>query len=845
MSQGNTKTTITYDDTSVRQFMIASIIWGIVGMLVGVIIATQLSWWQMNGKFLESISFGLFKGEGLQYITFGRLRPLHTNAVIFAFVGNMMFAGVYYSTQRLCKARMGSDLLSRIHFWGWQLIIVAAAITLPAGLTRGKEYAELIWPINIAVALIWVVFAINFFITLAKRNEPSLYVALWFYIATIVTIAMLYIVNHLSIPTSWIHSYPIFGGLQDGLVQWWYGHNAVAFFLTTPILGIMYYFLPKAANRPVYSYRLSIIHFWSLVFIYIWAGPHHLLNTDLPRWLQNLGMLFSLMLWAPSWGGMLNGLLTLRGAWNQLRTDPVIKFFAAGITFYGMSTFEGPLLSIRAVNAISHYTDWTIGHVHSGALGWNGFMAAAMFYWLAPRLWKTKLWSTSLANMHFWVGLVGILLYVAALWTAGVSQALMLNQLDETGSTLKYEFVETLKSIHIEYLLRSIGGTLYLVGFILCGINIWMTARSGVATNDTAEVAILHREKKDFMKWKESLFNDPLAYIFLGIILVCLWFFLPKGANIAALVAAILLSIKAVMSFRANGEQWANWHERLIENYLPFTLLVFVSVAIGGALQIIPSLVINRDKNIEGRLQELYTPLELAGRDIYIAEGCYNCHSQMIRTLKPDVMRYGRTGVADDYSHLGESIYDHPYQWGSKRTGPDLAREGGPLAQGAKHMRIGKRDNVWHYNHFLNPRQTSNGSNMPNYPWLYESKTDFKSLPKKIAVQQKIGVPWPAMTKDEIEQSAREQAMEIATNLVQGGVLLDSNDKLQGDELRNYLSEQKVVALIAYMQKLGAYKEVKREGGVKTSPLDPDSYRPGSMPVEKPAETPAAPTPAN
>ena len=393
-----TTTTITYDDRTVRQFMIASIVWGIVGMLVGVICATQLSWWQMNGKFLEAFTGGLFKGEGLQYITFGRLRPLHTNAVIFAFVGNMAFAGIYYSTQRLCKCRTASDLLSKIHMWGWQLIIVAAAITLPAGLTRGKEYAELIWPINIAVALIWVVFAINFFWTLAKRNEPSLYVALWFYIATIVTVAMLYIVNHLSIPTSLIHSYPIFGGLQDGLVQWWYGHNAVAFFLTTPILGIMYYFLPKAANRPVYSYRLSIIHFWSLVFIYIWAGPHHLLNTSLPRWLQMLGMLFSLMLWAPSWGGMLNGLLTLRGAWAKLRTDPVIKFFAAGITFYGMATFEGPLLSIRAVNALSHYTDWGIGHVHSGALGWNGFMAAGMFYWLAPRLWKTKLWSTSLAN---------------------------------------------------------------------------------------------------------------------------------------------------------------------------------------------------------------------------------------------------------------------------------------------------------------------------------------------------------------------------------------------------------------------------------------------------------------
>ena len=834
MNQTKTNTTITYDDTSVRQFMIASIIWGIVGMLVGVIIATQLSWWQMNGKFLESISFGLFQGEGLSYLTFGRLRPLHTNAVIFAFVGNMMFAGVYYSTQRLCKARMASDKLSRLHFWGWQTIIVAAAITLPAGLTRGKEYAELIWPINIAVALIWVVFAINFFLTIAKRNEPSLYVALWFYIATIITIAMLYIVNHLSIPTSWIHSYPIFGGLQDGLVQWWYGHNAVAFFLTTPILGIMYYFLPKAANRPVYSYRLSIIHFWSLVFIYIWAGPHHLLNTDLPRWLQMLGMLFSLMLWAPSWGGMLNGLLTLRGAWAKLRTDPVIKFFVAGITFYGMATFEGPLLSIRAVNAISHYTDWTIGHVHSGALGWNGFMAAGLFYWLAPRLWKTNLWSTALANMHFWIGLVGILIYVAAMWTAGISQALMLHEIAPSGTTLKYEFIDTLKSIHVEYFLRSFGGLLYLIGFILCGINILMTARSGVPTNDSVEVAVVAREKKDTMRWGESLVNDPLAYIFLGIILVCLWFFLPAHANLGALVAAILLAIKAVRSFQTNKETWVNWHERLVDNYLPFTLLVFVSVAIGGALQIIPSLVVNRDKNIEGRLQELYTPLELAGRDIYVSEGCYNCHSQAIRTLKPDVMRYGRNGIADDYSHLGESLYDHPYQWGSKRTGPDLAREGGPIVKGAKLMRSGRRDNVWHFNHFLNPRETSKGSNMPNYPWLFESKTDFKSLPKKIAVQQKIGVPWPAMSKDEIEQSARGQAMEIADSLVKGGVYLTAKPDLSGDALRNYLSEQQVVALIAYMQKLGAYREVKPEGGTQPSPLDPDSYRATAMPIARP-----------
>ncbi len=817
------KTKIEYNDGVVRQFMLASLIWGIVGMLVGVIIATQLSDWRMNGKFLEVLSFGAIKTEGLSFLSFGRLRPLHTNAVIFAFVGNMMFAGVYYSTQRLCKVRMGLDSLSKIHFWGWQLIIVAAAITLPAGLTRGKEYAELIWPINIAVAVIWVVFAINFFLTLARRNEPSLYVALWFYIATIITIAMLYIVNHLSIPTSWIHSYPIFGGLQDGLVQWWYGHNAVAFFLTTPILGIMYYFLPKAANRPVYSYRLSIVHFWSLVFLYIWAGPHHLLNTDLPRWLQMLGMLFSLMLWAPSWGGMLNGLLTLRGGWAQLRTDPVIKFFAAGITFYGMATFEGPLLSIRAVNALSHYTDWTIGHVHSGALGWNGFMAAALFYWLVPRLWNKPLWRESLANMHFWCGLVGILLYVAALWVAGISQGLMLNELAEGGTTLKYQFVETLRAIHIEYWLRTVGGTLYLIGFILCAINIFATIRSAQAVNGTVEVPSV--EKKDTMRWAEAILRDPIGYVVLGIILLCAWFFLPRGANIAALVCLVLLTIKAVRTFRRNSMQWAGWHERLLENYVPFSVLVLISVAIGGAVQIIPSLIVNRDKNIEGRLQELYTPLELAGRDIYVSEGCYNCHSQMIRTLVPEVMRYGRAGVADDYSHLGESLYDHPYQWGSKRTGPDLAREGGDIVKNAKFsMRIGKRDNVWHYNHFINPRSMNEHSNMPSYVFLLSQKTDIKALPRKIAVQQKVGVPFPMMTKEEIIQKANEQAQEIADNLVAAKVLHPSKPELSGLDLRDELASKQMIALIAYMQKLGAYRIVKPEGE-KNNALDPDAQR--------------------
>lgn len=817
-------TTITYDDGSVRKFMIASIAWGIIGMLVGVIAATQLSWWQMNGKFLETITFGLFKAEGLSYITFGRIRPLHTNAVIFAFVGNMMFAGVYYSTQRLCKTRTASDLLSKIHFWGWQAIILGAAITLPAGLTRGKEYAELIWPLNIAVVAMWVIFGVNFFWTLAKRNEPSLYVSLWFYIATIVTIAMLYIVNHLSLPTSLVHSYPIFGGVQDALVQWWYGHNAVAFFLTTPILGIMYYFVPKAADRPVYSYRLSIVHFWALVFIYIWAGPHHLLNTSLPKWLQLLGMLFSLMLWAPSWAGMLNGLLTLRGAWDKLRVDPVIKFFAAAVTFYGMATFEGPLLSIRAVNALSHYTDWTIGHVHAGALGWNGFMAAGMFYWLAPRLWKTKLWSTSMANMHFWVGLVGILLYVAAMWVAGITQGLMLSETNPGGATLKYEFVETLQAIHVPYILRSVGGTLYLIGFLLCALNIVMTARSGTAVDGTAEVTLLDRQKKDRLTFSETFKSDPVTYGVLSIVFMILWFFLPPHADKAAFVMAVILVMKAVSVFRKNSTTWASFFDRLIESYLPFTVLIFFAAALGGAVQIIPSLLVNRAANVEDRLQIPYTPLELAGRDLYISEGCYNCHSQMIRTLVPDVLRYG-PAKEQGYSRLGESLHDHPFQWGSKRTGPDLAREGGGIAKGAKEMRIGRRDNLWHFNHFLDPRQTSPGSNMPPYPWLFETKTDFKSLPNRIAVQSRLGVPWPAMSKDAIEQNAREQAVEIAASLVKAGAFMPKEPDLTDDALRNKLADNQVVALIAYLQKLGTYQTIEKEIPNGPTSLDPDTQR--------------------
>lgn len=765
------KITIEYDDDIVRKFLLVTILWGLVGMSAGVLIALQLNFPALN--------------FGIEYSSFGRLRPLHTNAAIFAFVGNMVFAGVYYSTQRLCKVRMASRFLSLFHFWGWQAIIVAAAITLPLGLTRSKEYAELIWPINMAVVVIWVIFAVNFFWTLGIRREKTLYVALWFYIATIVTVAMLYIVNHLSIPTSWTHSYPVFGGVQDALVQWWYGHNAVAFFLTTPILGIMYYFLPKAAGRPVYSYRLSIIHFWALIFVYIWAGPHHLLNTALPDWLQILGMVFSLMLWAPSWGGMLNGLLTLRGAWDKLRTEPVIKFFVAALTFYGMATFEGPLLSIKSVSALAHYTDWIIGHVHGGTLGWNGFMAAGMIYWLAPRLWKTELYSKQLANFHFWIGMIGILLYVASMWVSGITQGLLLNETAEGGTILaNNNFVNTLEEIRFFMLTRAFGGFLYLIGFGLLTFNVYKTIKSGKPHNATAEVYENETTEKK-LTILQAYFNAPTFYSLLLVFVACLWMFSSGITLIISFYLFAAVTLLAVVHFKLSQAKWSDWFDRLLYHSSHLTILSFVAVAIGGAVQIIPTVLINKDENIEDRLQKVYTPLELAGRDIYVSEGCYNCHSQMIRTLLPDVMRYG------DYSRLGESVYDHPYQWGSRRIGPDLSRVGG------------KYGDIWHYNHMWDPRDIDENSNMPSYEAMFSSGIDYQALPKKISVLSTLGVPFKNQTDEEIIAQAKAQAKSIEENLRASGA-------------RTVQPDTEIIALIAYLQQLGDYVDVSKTSAALT-----------------------------
>ncbi len=450
-----------YNEKVVRQFAIMTVVWGVVGMLVGVVIAAQLYWPALNFD--------------LPWLHFGRLRPLHTNAVIFAFGGSALFATSYYVVQRTCKARLFSDKLAAFTFWGWQLVIVLAVITLPLGITQSKEYAELEWPIDILITAVWVSYAIVFFGTIVKRKVKHIYVANWFFGAYILTIALLHIVNNLSIPVSLTKSYPVYAGAVDAMVQWWYGHNAVGFFLTTSFLGMMYYFVPKQAGRPIYSYRLSIVHFWALISVYMWAGPHHLHYTALPDWAQSLGMVFSLILLAPSWGGMINGIMTLSGAWHKLRTDPVLKFLIVSLSFYGMSTFEGPMMSIKTVNALSHYTDWTIGHVHSGALGWVGFITIGSLYALIPRLWgKTSMYSTKLIEAHFWIATIGVVLYIASMWIAGVMQGLMWRAVNDDG-TLTYTFVESLAATYPYYAVRLLGGLMYLSGMLIMAYNVWKT----------------------------------------------------------------------------------------------------------------------------------------------------------------------------------------------------------------------------------------------------------------------------------------------------------------------------------------------------------------------------------
>ena len=700
--------TFHYDNKIVRDFGIATVVWGIVGFLVGLIIAIKL----VFPGFLNM----------LPQLSYGRLRPLHTNAVIFAFAGNAIFVGVYYSLQRLCKARMYSDALSKIHFWGWQLIIVSAALTLPFGITTSKEYAELEWPIDIAITLIWVAFGVNMMGTIFKRREKHLYVAIWFYISTFLTVALLHVVNSFEIPVTFLKSYSFYAGVQDALVQWWYGHNAVAFFLTTPFLGMMYYFIPKAANRPVFSYRLSIIHFWALIFMYIWAGPHHLLYTALPDWTQSLGTVFSFALIAPSWGGMINGLMTLRGAWDRVREDPVLKFMVVGVTAYGMSTFEGPMMSLKNVNAITHYTDYVIAHVHVGALAWNGGLAFGALYYIFPRIYKTELFSKKLANFHFWAATLGIVFYAIPIYWGGITQSLMWKEFTQEGLLRYPNFLETVTQIIPMYAIRAIGGTLYIIGACAAVYNLYKTAKVGslVENEEAQAVPLLHED--------------------------------PKGTY---------------------------WHRVLEGKPIKLAIFSLIAVVIGGVVEYIPTMLVKSNIPTISSVKP-YTPLEIEGRDVYIKEGCVGCHSQMVRPFRSETVRYG------EYSKVGEFVYDHPFLWGSKRTGPDLHRVGG------------KYPDSWHYMHFVNPQKISPGSIMPEYPWLVDAKVNQGGIEGKIITLRRLGVPYPEGYEKQAMVDMQAQAKTISEGLKQTGA--------------DVAPDREIIALIAYLQRLGTdIKKAPRE----------------------------------
>lgn len=739
--------TFRYDNKIVKYFIYATMFWGVTGFLLGLTAATMLFYPQLP-EFLFGTDDGSVTSMGgsIQGLVnsqgtlgFGRIRMLHTSAVIFAFVGNGFFAGAYYSLQRLLKTRMGSDILSWVNFWGWQLGLVLVVISFVLGYNTSKEYAEHEWPLDIAIAIIWIVFGINMFLTIAKRRVRHLYVAIWFYIATWVGITMLHVFNNLELPVTFNplapKSYSIYAGVQDALVQWWYGHNAVAFFLTTPVLGLMYYFLPKAANRPVFSYKLSIIHFWSLIFVYIWAGPHHLIYTALPGWAQAVGTGFSIMLIAPSWGGMLNGLLTLRGAWDKVREDPILKFFVVAVTCYGMATFEGPMLATKTLNKIGHFTDWVIAHVHVGALGWNGFITFGMVYWIIPRIFNTKLHSRSMANAHFWLGTLGIIFYAIPMYMAGWTQGLMWKQFNPSGTLVYSNFLQTVTEIFPYYFMRAIGGTLYIIGALLWVVNIWKTVAKGKFTaNEEAQA-------------------PPLA---------------------------------KKQTSREEGEAVHPWLER---TPVLMTIFSLIALAIGGLVEIVPLLVVKSNIPTIASVKP-YTPLEMEGRDLYIREGCNACHSQMIRPFRDEVKRYG------EYSKPGEFVYDHPFLWGSKRTGPDLHREGG------------KRNDSWHYKHMWNPRQTSEGSIMPRYPWLITNTQSRELTVAKMKALNTLGVPYEEteMTQEAAFASMDAQALEIEKRIFdESPDLKELFAKEQAENGDNFvaLRDREITALISYLQRLG------------------------------------------
>jgi cytochrome c oxidase cbb3-type subunit I len=647
-----------YSDQAIRLFSLAAVLWGVVGMLVGVIIAAQLTWPELN--------------FGIPYISYGRLRPLHTNAVIFAFGGCTLFATSYHVVQRTCQTRLFAPKLALFTFIGWQVVILAAALSLPLGYTQGKEYAELEWPIDLLIAVVWVSYAIVFFGTVGTRKVRHIYVANWFFGAFIIAVALLHIVNSVAIPAGLMKSYSAYAGVQDAMIQWWYGHNAVGFFLTAGFLGIMYYYIPKQAERPVYSYRLSIVHFWALIFTYMWAGPHHLHYTALPDWAQSIGMIFSLVLLAPSWGGMINGIMTLSGAWHKLRDDPILKFLIVSLSFYGMSTFEGPMMSIKTVNALSHYTDWTVGHVHSGALGWVGMISMGALYHLIPRMYgKTAMYSTK-----------------AILGSHHRHRAVHRRNVDcrrDAGPDVACSQPRRHAGVQLR---REREGHLPL----LRGAPAWWAA-----------VPERHADHG-----------------------------LERGDDRA--LGQGRASTDSPRRRRARLTTSPSGHEKIETSNFLMIVLILLAVAVGGLVEIVP-LFFQRSTTQPVEGLKPYTPLQLAGRDVYLREGCYGCHSQMVRPFRAEALRYG------PLSQAGEFVYDHPFQWGSKRTGPDLHRVGG------------KYSDEWHRIHLINPRDLVPESNMPAYPWLERDLVDASEMAPRMKALRVAGVPY---TDAEIAQAAAD-----------------------------------------------------------------------------------------
>lgn len=724
-----------YSDTVVKHFLFATVVWAIFATLAGLLVAHLLVIPKMFG--------------GQEWLSFGRVRPLHTNTAIFAFLANGLFAAIYYSTQRLCKVRIWSVALSQLHFWSWQVIILAAVWIFPHGIAQGRESSPSAYSISLAMAVVWILFfASNFFMTLYHRQVQRLYVSLWFYIVTIVTLPILLLANTLVLPVNWVQSYPWFSGVHDSLLQWCYGHTAILYLLLMPFLGLLYYVVPLISGRPIHNHRLAILHFWALVTLMVWAGPHRLHYTPMPEWISSLGMLVGMILWMPMWGGLINGWKTLRGGKASFSTSVVYRFLLISLLFYGLSTIESFLLSIKSVSSLTQYSDWTIAHIHSGVMGWNGMLAIAIIYWLLPKLYRTQLWSNRLAITHFWIALLGTLLTVIPLYIAGVTQSWMWGSMDELGNLNYPDFMDSIIASKGMWWMRILGGLVYIFGFALLGFNIVMTClgRLGKTVSSGADDSNLHDLVFHTVPEDSNPVNDSLEH------------------------APVLDAARSL-----NRLSGLSWHSCWEGSARRFATMAVIALLIATIIQVLPVFLIRGNVPVIASVKP-YTALELAGREIYLTEGCFNCHSQNVRPLVAEAKRYG------DYSRAGEFIFDFPPQWGSRRIGPDLAREGG------------KQTSLWHWQHLDNPTSLVSGSVMPSYAYLLDRAIDFEKIHHQVETARKLGVPYD-LDLETYTQNARDQAERVAAEIVSSGGTIRRGKVMTLDS--------QAVALIAYLQRLG------------------------------------------